>query len=109
MPNAISEFKPVITKLFGDYPLARIIDFLLQNKDKEFTISQISDGAGVSRSTLWESKYLVTMAEDGLIINTGEIGNARLYKLNTEAENVKLLIHLYEKLSGGQKFYDKDR
>lgn len=87
----------VISEYLGSSPEIIILEFFIKNRTEEFTITQISDGSGVPRTTIWENDLLIKMADDGLIIKSREVGNARLYKLNLESEKAKLLIKLYDK------------
>ena len=47
------EEKSLLLNLTGEMPLFKIIDFLLDNKGMDFTKSDISKGAGISRASLF--------------------------------------------------------
>lgn len=98
MPETILDRKPVFTENFGDSPIGKVLEFLIQHPNMEFTITQISDSADVSRTTLWEGKLLEKMANEGLIILVKKIGNAKLFKLNLNSIKIKIFIECYKKL-----------
>ena len=87
----------VISEHLGNSPEKIILEFFIRNRTEEFTITQISEGSGIPRTTIWENNLLIKMADDGLITKSREIGNAKLYRLNLESEKIKLLIKLYDK------------
>ncbi len=97
MPELIGKQKFVFDRIAKGNPAMRVIDFLIQNKDSDFTITEIADGADVARTTLW-SGLLNFILDEGLIIKTREVGNAKLYKINQDDEKVKTLIKLHKNL-----------
>ena len=81
----------------GDSPMIRILDFLLTERELDFSITDIANNAGIGRATLYR-------AWDGLIkrqiiIPTRVIGKARLFKLNTKNPSIKKLIEMYDMLT----------
>lgn len=68
-------------KTFGiKSPALRIIDFLMDNKAYDYSKTDISKGAGISRTTL--SSAWGNLEKPGLVIEAREVGRAKMYKLN---------------------------
>lgn len=99
MPELIQKQKFVFDKVTNGNIVMRVMNFLIQNPDEDFTITQIVEGAEVGRTTLWKG-LLSFMMDEGLVIKSRVIGNAKLYKLNKKDEKVKALISLYKVLGG---------
>ena len=97
MPELIHKENFVFDRVTKGNPAMRIMDFLIQNQGGDFTISEISEGSDVGRTTIWKG-LLEYLLDEGLIIKTRNIGNAKMYRLNTEDEKVKALISLHNSL-----------
>jgi len=97
MPELIHKESFVFDKVAKGNPAMRIMDFLIQNKDKDFTITEISEGSEVGRTTIWNG-LLEHLSDEGLIIKTRNVGNAKMYRLNKEDEKVRALISLHNSL-----------
>ncbi len=83
--------------VFGDTPVIKVIDFLLDNREFDYSITDIAKNAEIGWSTIhgfW--KHLVGM---GIVKRTRRIGRAELFKLNEENLIVKKLIELDELVS----------
>jgi hypothetical protein len=79
-------------EMFGDSPTVRVMDFLLTERDIDFSISDMARNAEIGRATLyriWDS-----LIKNELIVFTRNIGKAKLYKLNVENPKVKKLIEI---------------
>lgn len=79
-------------KAFGNYPMMRVLDFLLENRIFDYSKSEIAENSGISRTTLdglWEK-----LLKEGIIKKTREIGRAVMYRFNPESEISKKLIDL---------------
>lgn len=109
MIKAIQTKKRHFSEFWGDSPISRVTEFLLESPEKEFTITEIAEGAGIGRTTLWEGNLLMKMANSGLIIKTREIGNSKLFKLNKNSHLVILLIDFYNKIKGEKNDQSKAR
>lgn len=86
------EEKSVFIEYFGDYPLIRILDFLIEGREMDYSMTEIAKNAGVgwtAFSELWPQ-----LIEKSIVKFTRKIGNARLYRLNTENLWVKELIKM---------------
>src|SRR3989339_1217856 len=88
----MEEEKSVFVEYFGDYPLIRILDFLVLGRDMDYSMTEIAKNAGVgwtSFSEIWPQ-----LIEKEIVTATRKIGNAKLFRLNTENPWVKELIKM---------------
>lgn len=80
-------------KTFGiKSPALRILDFLMDNKAYDYSKTDIAKGAGISRTTLshaWDN-----LEKPGLVVETREVGRAKMYRLNLKNPVVKKFIEL---------------
>ncbi|MBI2664444.1 hypothetical protein HYX10_03830 [Candidatus Woesearchaeota archaeon] len=86
------EEKSAFTEYFGDYPLIRVLDFLIEGRDMDYSMTEIAKNAGVgwtAFSELWPK-----LAEKEIVEPTRKIGNAKLYRLNAKNPWVKELIKM---------------
>jgi len=69
-------------KVLGDTPKIRVLEFLIEGRELDYSISDIAEGAEIGRTTLfriWED-----LVKTQMITPTRQIGNAKLYKLNLD-------------------------
>ncbi len=86
------EEKTSFRVVFGDSPIVKVIDFFLDNREFDYSLTDISKNADIGWSTLhgfW--KDLVNL---GIVTKTRRIGRAELYKLNINSLLVRKLIDL---------------
>jgi len=76
--------------IFGDSPQTKILDFLADHPDYDYSISEISKHAQVSRPTVYKIKDI--LLKKGLIIHTRDQGNSPLYKLNLDDKLVQVIL-----------------
>lgn len=86
------ENKSIFLEYFGDYPLIRILDFLIVAKDMDYSMTEIAKNSNVGWTAF--SEIWPELIKKNIVIFTREIGNARLYKLNTQNPWVKELIKM---------------
>ena len=79
--------KSLLLNLTGEMPLFKIIDFLLDNKGMDFSKSDISKGAGISRASLFN--YWSQIESHGIVKVTRSFGKTKLYTLNREFGELK--------------------
>jgi hypothetical protein len=82
----------VLTKIFGDYYQAKIIEIFLENYDKELTIPEIIEMAETSRGSSY--KYFEHLVSEKIVKKTRKIGKTQLYQLNLEHPITKILVEL---------------
>jgi len=76
--------------IFGDSPQTKILDFLADHPDYDYSISEIAKHSQVSRPTVYKIKDILLKKE--LIIHTREQGNSPLYKLNIDNKLVQVIL-----------------
>ena len=75
---------------FGDSPYIRILDFLIQGQDFDYSMTEIAGQSRVGWSVF--TRVWTRLLEKNIIMQTRVIGNAKLFKLNKENIFVKKLI-----------------
>ncbi len=81
--------------LLGDTPKIRVLEYLLEGRELDHSIQDIAEGAGINRVTLF--RMWDEIKKCGIVAHTRNIGNAKLYKLNVNHPNVKILTDLFDK------------
>lgn len=84
------------TKAVGDTPKIKVLEFLIEGRELDYSISDIAEGAGIGRTTLF--RIWDDFVELGIVKNTRNIGNAKLYKLNTANPFVRKFVDLFDTL-----------
>ena len=90
------EAKSLFVEFMGESPMIKILDYLLTERELDFSITDMAENAGIGRATLyrlWDS-----LIENEIILHTRDIGKAKLYKLNTKNEKIKKLLEIYDML-----------
>lgn len=77
---------------FGDYPLIRILDFLMYSRDFDYPVTEIAKNADVNFQTL--KKLWPRLEKEKMVIATRRLGGGQLYKINVEHPVAKKLIEL---------------
>ena len=88
--------KSLFIEFIGDSPSVRVLDYLLSERDLDFSITDIAKNASIGRATLyrmWDS-----LIRNKIIIHTRIIGKAKLFKLNKENPKIKKLIEIDDML-----------
>ena len=80
----------IFVKTLGDYPLIRILDFLIESRDFDYPITEIARNADVNFQTL--KKLWPQLEKKKMITETRTVAGAHLYKINTNNQVVKKLI-----------------
>jgi DNA-binding MarR family transcriptional regulator len=84
--------KSLFIEFMGDSPTIRVLDYLLTEKDIDFSISDMARNSGVGRTTLY--RIWDKLIKNNIIVPTREIGQAKLFKLNTENQAIKKLLEI---------------
>ena len=85
--------KSIFLEMFGDYPLNRVLDFLITYEDFDYPMIEIAEKSGVGYSTL--KQFWPTLVQYKIVIQERKIGNAKLYKLNFNNSVVKKFRDFY--------------
>ncbi|MBS3128730.1 hypothetical protein J4410_06310 [Candidatus Woesearchaeota archaeon] len=91
------EEKSSFRLVFGDAPIVKVIDFFLDNREFDYSLTDIAKNSDIGWSTLhlfW--KEIVNL---GIVVKTRKIGNAELYKLNIANPIVKKLTEIDSAIS----------
>ena len=91
-----NEPKSMFLEVFGDYPVPRVLDFLLENDIFDYSKTQIAELSNVSFNTLetlWDN-----LLEHNMITPTRKIGNSQMYTLNRKSPIVKKLMEIDKSL-----------
>jgi predicted transcriptional regulator len=79
----------MLIDLFGDYPQVRVLDFLIESRSFDYSLTDIARMSEVARPTLYA--MIEGLLELGIIKETRKTGNARMFGLNKDDEIVKSL------------------
>lgn len=79
-------------RTFGDYPLIRIMNFLIYSRDFDYPITEIASNSNVNFQTL--KKLWPQLEQDKIVVLTRVLVGATLYKININNPVVKKLIEL---------------
>jgi len=80
----------MFVKIFGENPQTKILDFLADHPDYDYTITELAEKTGVSKPTT--NKVIRGLLKERLVIVSRKIGRSKLYKLNTRNEIVKTIL-----------------
>jgi len=83
--------------LGGKDPTLKILDFLIDNIGFDYSKTEIAEGAGISRTTLFSVWDGLERSE--LVAFTRNVGRAKMYRLNIESEVTKKLVKLDRAIS----------
>ena len=86
----------IFREFIGDNPTTRILEFLMEGKDFDYSLTDIANNSGVSWRTV--HRIFPKFIKNNIAIKTRMIGRAQLYKINDKNESVKKLIELFNKL-----------
>ena len=84
--------KSMFIRTFGDYPLIRVLDFLIYSRDFDYPITEISKNANINFQTL--KKLWPQLEMNAIIVTTRTLGGAVLYKINVANPKVQKIIEL---------------
>jgi len=82
----------MLTKIFGNSPQVKVIDYLVAHPWAEFSKTELADGAQITRPTLY--KLLDNLLAEDLVIETKKVGNTQLYQTNRKSLVIKYISSL---------------
>lgn len=91
------EEKSLFIEFMGDSPMVKVLDYLITERELDFSITDMAQNAGIGRATLY--RIWKGLIKNEIIIHTRDIGKARLFKLNTSNLKIKKLIEVYDVLT----------
>lgn len=74
----------------GDNPRARLLDFLGDHPTSDYTITELSNKAHITRTTLY--KAIEACLRVGMVVHTRDVGQSSFYKLNTDHHVVQSIL-----------------
>lgn len=83
-------------KLLGDNPKIRVLEYLLEGRELDYSLTDIAEGSNIDRVTLF--RLWPQLIKEKIIVHTRNIGNAKLFKLNVENSDVKILLEMFDKI-----------
>ena len=86
----------IFTKAIGNTPKIKVLEFLIEGRELDYSVSDIAEGAGIGRTTLF--RIWDDFVEIGIVKHTRDIGNAKLYKLNLANSFVKKMVDMFDTL-----------
>ncbi|MBI2661472.1 helix-turn-helix domain-containing protein [Candidatus Woesearchaeota archaeon] len=86
----------IFTKAVGNTPKIKVLEFLIEGRELDYSISDIAEGAGIGRTTLF--RIWGDFVQLGLVRHTRDIGNAKLYRLNMENAFVRKMVEMFDEL-----------
>ena len=89
--------KSLFIEFMGDSPTIRVLDYLLTERELDFSITDIAENAGIGRATLY--RIWDNLIKNKIMVHTRDIGKAKLFKLNIENPKIKKLIEIYDMLT----------
>lgn len=74
----------------GDNSRARLLDFLGDHPASDYNVTELAAKAGMTRQTAY--KALEGLLGVGLVIHTRDVGQSRMYMLNTDHQVVRSIL-----------------
>ena len=105
--NEFEENEGILGKIFSSIATARIIDFLLDHKELDYSIKEIADNCKVSVKTIM--REIPKLESLGLVSATRKIGRTPLYKINPELKALELLSEFTMIMSQTEQFLEPQR
>ena len=86
----------IFTKVIGYTPKIKVLEFLIEGRELDYSSSDIAEGAGIGRTTLF--RIWNDFVELEIVKHTRNIGNAKLYKLNLANPFAKKMADVFDTL-----------
>jgi hypothetical protein len=85
----MAEAESGIIALYGDSPRMKMVDFFMTFPKNEFTIPELVEGIGMSRTTAF--KEIDKLLVNAMIIQSGHVGKSPTYKINKNSSIIYLI------------------
>jgi predicted transcriptional regulator len=99
MQEKTFEKESVFIEYFGNYPLIRIIDFLIEDYLFDYDRKEIAKQSGVAWNTF--KKIFDKLVEHQLVIKTRKVGKSEMFMINKENPIVQKLFEINKALMLG--------
>ncbi len=84
------EEESIFVEYFGSSPYVKVLDFLIQGQEFDYSMTEVARGSCVGWSAF--TRIWGKLLEKKIILPTREIGNAKLFKFNKKNPFVQKLI-----------------
>ena len=81
-------------ELLGNTPHVRVLEYLIEGRELDHSLTDIAEGADINRITLYRLWPSIEKAK--IILHSRNVGNAKLYKINLSNHQIKKLIELFD-------------
>ena len=81
---------------FGNSLKIKVLEFLIEGRELDYSVSDIAEGARIGRTTLF--RIWNDFIDLGIVKHTRDIGNAKLYKLNISNPFIRKIADLFDTL-----------
>jgi hypothetical protein len=79
----MEEAESGVIALYGDSPRMKMIDFFMSFPKNAFTVPELVEGIGMSRTTAF--KEIEKLSSNDMIMQSGKIGKSPTYKINSKS------------------------
>ena len=86
----------IFRDLLGNSPVIRVLDFLIEGRGLDYSLTDIAENSNVGRTALQRIRDNLVRTE--MVVFTRSIGKAKLCRLNEKNPSAKQLIKLYDTL-----------
>lgn len=93
------ERKSVFIEYLGDYPLIRILDFLIEDHIFDYSQKDIAKNSGVAWNTF--KKIFDRLVEKELVVKTRRVGKSDMSQINKENVVIQKLLEINKALMLG--------
>ena len=83
-----------LKEIFGDIPITRVIDFMLEHPEHDYTVKEITEYADVAQAVA--KRDVQRLVDRGMVVETRKIGGVQLYTLDSTNEITIALIEFDE-------------
>ena len=88
--------KTIFMKAVGNSPKVKVLEFLIEGRELDYSLSDIAECSGIGRTTLF--RIWNDFGKLKFVKQTRTIGNSKLFKLNLENKFIKKLVELFDSL-----------
>ena len=94
--NQSKSMETIFTKAVGNTPRIKVLEFLIEGRELDYSLSDIAEGSGIGRTTLF--RIWNDFEKLNFVKQTRTIGNAKLFKLNLKNDFIKKFVELFDAL-----------
>ena len=92
----MAENDSLLARMFGDYPLVRILDTLIDHPDHEYTKKELAEINDISYPVIHNAWNKLERFR--IVSPTRKVGNSQLFILNQESPVVRCIYKLKQEL-----------